>query len=186
MVFYCLIIIPCYLRLNPPAGLEDWLTFVRHVWRGQKSLCFPTNIFLECYHFLLELISPTCLCSAFMCTNPKCSKRESCHNFLFALFWSSSIKAPCKMLVKFTPGVNFINISGTAFMCTNPKCAKRESCHNCLFVLFLSLSIKYACKMLVKFTPGVNFTNILHATYTCADPKSIKKAVGLTNFFFAF
>jgi len=65
--------------------------------------------------FVLESISPTCLCTAFTCADPKSSKRQSSHQCLFTLLGSVHTKASGKTLVKLTSGVNFINVLCTPF-----------------------------------------------------------------------
>jgi len=57
------------------------------------------------------------------------------------------------MLMKLTPGVDFINILPAAFKRSDPKRAKRQSSHKCLFALLGSLRAKAAHKILVKSTP---------------------------------
>jgi len=52
----------------------------------------------------LGSISSTFLRKAFMCPDPKRTKRQSSHQCLFALLGSASIKAACKMLMKLAQG----------------------------------------------------------------------------------
>jgi len=56
---------------------------------------------------------------------PKAQKRQSSCQF-FVLSGSESQKAAHNMLMKLTPGVNFINILQTAFTLADPKSAKRH------------------------------------------------------------
>jgi len=49
-------------------------------------------------------------CEAFTLVDPESAKRQSSHLFLFALLGFEGAKAVCKMLVKLSLGVNFINI----------------------------------------------------------------------------
>jgi hypothetical protein len=44
---------------------------------------------------------------------------------VFALLGNEQAKAACKMLVKSTPELNFINVLCTAFMLADPKSIKR-------------------------------------------------------------
>ncbi len=44
---------------------------------------------------------------------------------LFTLLRSTSVKAEHKMLMKLTPGLNFINVLHTAFMLAEPKSVKK-------------------------------------------------------------
>jgi len=61
-------------------------------------------------------------------------------------------KAACKMLVKLTIGVNFINVLQAAFAHADPKVKKRQSIQQLLFALLGSAQVKDAHKMLVKLT----------------------------------
>jgi len=54
-------------------------------------------------------------------------KIQSSLKYLFTLLGSACIKALSKMLVKSTPGVNFINIQWAACAWADPKSAKRQS-----------------------------------------------------------
>jgi len=60
-----------------------------------------------------------------------------------------------KMMVKLTPGVNFINILLAAFKCAHPKSAKRQSSCQSFFGLSGSWRAKAARKMIVKLTPAI-------------------------------
>ncbi len=59
------------------------------------------------------------------------------------------------MLLKLTPGVNFINVLEAAFMRTDPECTKRQYSQQCRFTLLGPKSIKAACKMLMTLTSDV-------------------------------
>ncbi len=65
-------------------------TLIRYVW-------------LLARHIFQRSISPTCLQTAFTCTDPKSVKIQSSCKYLFALWGSARIKAACKMLMKLTP-----------------------------------------------------------------------------------
>jgi len=56
-------------------------------------------------------ISPSCLCAAFMCTEPKSAKRQSSHKCLFVLLGSAFEKAATCTLVKLTLDVNLMKIA---------------------------------------------------------------------------
>jgi len=72
-------------------------------------------------------------------------KAQNIQLVFFVLLGSSRIKAVCKMLVKSTPGVNFIHILRQRFFANIlvPKNFKAER------------NEKLVCKMLMKSTPGV-------------------------------
>ncbi len=63
--------------------------------------------------------------------------------------------AACKVLVKVTPGLNFINVPHTAFKCADPRSIKKTVKLVIFFMVLCSALIKAACKVLVKLTPGV-------------------------------
>jgi len=52
------------------------------------------------------------LCAAFTSLDPKCAKRQSSHQCLFALFGPKHVKAAYKMLVKLTPGAGAVDLRG--------------------------------------------------------------------------
>jgi len=58
------------------------------------------------------------------------------------------------MLMKLTPGINFINVLQAAFTPANPESAKRKVKLSVFFPLLGSASAKAARRMLVKLTPG--------------------------------
>jgi len=94
----------------------------------------------------------------------------------------AGVKAARKMLVKLTPGVNFINIQRIAFTLVDPKSVKKIDNLTVFFTLLVYLCVKAARKMLVKSTPGVNFINIQRTAFTLVDPISVKKIHNLTVF----
>jgi hypothetical protein len=57
-------------------------------------------------------------------TDPKSTKRQSIHQCLLELLVSVHVKAAHKMLMKLTPGVNFINDLHTAFALVDPESVK--------------------------------------------------------------
>jgi len=75
------------------------------------------------------------------------------------------------MLVKSTPGVNFINILLAAFTLGDTKSLKKIDNLSVIFMHLGSLSVKAEQKKLVKSSPGVNFINILLEAFTLVDPK---------------
>ncbi len=74
---------------------------------------------------------------------------------LFVLLEFSSVKAVRKMLMKVTPGLNFINVLCSAFMLADPESVKIYLWFNCIFTLLEFLCVKAVRKMLMKLTPGV-------------------------------
>jgi hypothetical protein len=58
------------------------------------------------------------------------------------------------MLMKLTPGVNFINILQAAFMRAGPESAKKTDNLNVFFAHSGSTHVKAACRMLMKSSPG--------------------------------
>jgi len=79
------------------------------------------------------------------------------------------------MLMKLTPGFNFINVLQAAFMYADSKRAKIQSSCQSFFALLESACIKSAHKMLVKLTPGVQetFKNFV-------EKKNKKKLIRIT------
>jgi hypothetical protein len=69
------------------------------------------------------LTSPTFYEQLLRMQIPKAQKRTSS---FFGLMGSAGAKAAHRILMKLTPGVDFINISCTAFMCADPKSAKNR------------------------------------------------------------
>ncbi len=63
-------------------------------------------------------------------------------------------KAARKVLVKLTPGFNFINILRTTFTLVDPESVKNTVSHKYLFTPLGSTSAKAVRKTLVKLTPG--------------------------------
>jgi len=61
------------------------------------------------------------------------------------LLGSTSIKAACKMLMKLTLGINFINVLHTAFTCADPKNGKIQLSCQYIFTLLGSTGIKALC-----------------------------------------
>ena len=60
----------------------------------------------------------------------------------------------CKMLVKSTPGLNFINVLRTAFTHVDPECVKRYWWLDWVLMLWGATGVKAVQKMLMKLTPG--------------------------------
>ncbi len=59
------------------------------------------------------------------------------------------------MLMKLTPGVNFINLfTRSCYTHSDPKSTKRQSSHQFLLALLGSTQVKALRKTLVKLTPG--------------------------------
>jgi len=77
--------------------------------------------------------------------------------FDFVIFWLKNIgtKAACKILMKFTPWIDFTNILPKAFTNADPKCVIKTDSLTVIFALFVSVSSKSACKMLMKLTPDL-------------------------------
>jgi len=96
----------------------------------------------------------------------KRKKIQLCHQYLFTLSGSASIKAVHRTLMKLSPGLNFDNIVQAAFKCIGHKSPKRYWWLGCLFFTHLgSCRVKAAHKMLMKLTPSFYFANILWATF---------------------
>jgi len=77
-------------------------------------------------------ISSTFLRSFYVQRSDKCKKYGQAVN-LFALLGSALVKAACKMLMKLTPCVNFINVKRTNFLykhCFLLLHVFRKSCRN--------------------------------------------------------
>jgi len=64
--------------------------------------------------------------AAFVCADPKSTKRQSSCQSFFVLLGSAHAKAAHRMLMKLSPDVNFTNILYAAFTCIGPKSAKRH------------------------------------------------------------
>ena len=58
------------------------------------------------------------------------------------------------MLVKSTPGLNFINILRTAFTLVDPQSIKIQLSHQCLFMLLGFTSVKAVRRTLMKLSPA--------------------------------
>jgi len=102
-------------------------------------------------------------------------KKSSCKVF-FALLGSAHIKAARKMLVKLTPGVNFINVLRTAFTLVDPKRVKKiQLSHMYLLTLAGSASVKAVRRTLMKLSPGVNFINYSSTTSVKAVRRTLMK-----------
>ncbi len=80
------------------------------------------------------------------------------------------------MLMKLTPGVNFINILQAAFTNADPKRAKKID----------SLMAFFGLKILRKLTIGVNFINILLTAFALIGPKSVKNSNKSSVSFYTF
>ncbi len=109
------------------------------------------------------LISPTCLHLTFVPTDHKSSQRQSSHQCLFPL-----MSFACKMLVKLTTGVNFINIKLTNF--------KYESL---FFYLHFGFAWIFVQKMCAQNVDEINDRAQFHqhsmSRFTHADPEFAKK-----------
>jgi len=66
----------------------------------------------------------------------------------------ASVKAVWKMLMKLSPGVNFINILRTAFALSDPKSIKNTVDSSVSFYAFGIYKVKSARRMLMKLSPG--------------------------------
>jgi len=72
----------------------------------------------------------------------------------FALLESGYVKAAQKIMVKLTPGVNFINILLKAFTLADPKSAKKHSQIISLFLCFWGC-VKAAHKHVGEIDPWI-------------------------------
>jgi len=81
------------------------------------------------------------------CTSadPESVKGTDDSTVFFTLLGSTSVKAECRMLMKLTPGVDFINVLWAAFMHADPKSAKKTD-NLTLFLLFQELCVKKLLK----------------------------------------
>jgi len=70
-------------------------------------------------------------------------------------------KLLANMLMKLTPGVNFINILHTAFTLVDPNSLNKIDNLTVFFTLLGSACVKAVHRTLMKLSPGVNFTNVL-------------------------
>jgi len=77
-----------------------------------------------------------------------------------ALLGSTRLKAGHKMLMKLTPGLNFINVLHTAFTPADPKGVKSYWWLTVFFTLSGSTCLKAGRKLLLKFTPGLCWIQI--------------------------
>jgi len=89
------------------------------------------------------------LLAAFTLVDPESIKNTVKSSVSFMLLGSGRVKAVCRMLMKLSLGVNFVNILTQSF------CAKRQSSHQCLFTFLGSAFAKAARKTLVKLTPSL-------------------------------
>jgi len=67
---------------------------------------------------------------------------------------ASLIKAACKMLVKLTPGLNFINVVSTYFTLADPKSVKRYCRLDLVLTLLGSAHVKAVLRTLMILAPG--------------------------------
>jgi len=74
-------------------------------------------------------------------------------DYLFALLGSAHVKSAHKMLLKLSPGLNFINILCTAFTRGDPKSVERYWWLDWVLTLWGAMGIKAAHKMLLKLSP---------------------------------
>jgi len=98
------------------------------------------------------LISP----EAFTLLDPESVKKIDNLTVNFMHLGSAHVKAAHKTLMKWTPGVNFINILRAAFIRGDPESVQKIDNFN-LTVIFTHLGsahIKAAHKTLMKLTPG--------------------------------
>jgi hypothetical protein len=58
--------------------------------------------------------------------DPKIVKIQSSFQYLLRFLRFACLKAARKMLLKLTPGVNFINVLEAAFMRTDLECTKKD------------------------------------------------------------
>ena len=84
----------------------------------------------------------------------KVLKRQVKLSVFLQLSGSVHVKPSCRMLMKLTPGLNFINIQHTAFTLTDSKRVKIQSSCQSFFMLSGSTNVKAVHKMLMKLTPG--------------------------------
>ena len=100
-------------------------------------------------------------------------------SFSLVTFWlcqkNSYEKFACLMLMRLTPGFNFINVLRTTFMLVDPESVKNTVSHQYLFTLLGSTYAKAVRRTLMKLSPGVNFINVLCTAFTLVDPKSVKR-----------
>ncbi len=76
---------------------------------------------------------------------------QQCH---LVLLGPTSVKAARKMMVKLTPGLDFINIIRTAFTPVVPQSVRTQSSCQYLFTLLGPTSVKAVRRTLMKLTPG--------------------------------
>jgi hypothetical protein len=69
------------------------------------------------------------------------------------LLGATRVKAERKILVKLTPGFDFINILHTAFVLVDPKSVRFQSSCQYHFTLLGSTSVKAVLRKLMKSTP---------------------------------
>jgi len=91
----------------------------------------------------------------FALPDPKSAKKTDNFSVFFVILGSALVKSACRMLMKLTPGVNFINILRGTFTCTDSKSAKKTDGLTVFFAHLGSMCLKALNKMLVKLTPEV-------------------------------
>jgi len=80
----------------------------------------------------------------------------------FALLGSAHVKAACKMLIKLTPGLNFINVLLTAFTLVDPKSVKRYWQLDWVLMLWGTMGVKVVRKHIDEIDPSFLFTIAAH------------------------
>ena len=86
------------------------------------------------------------------------------------------------MLMKLTPGFNFINVLHAVFMRSDLESIKIQLHHQNIFTLLGSAHLKAAGRTMMKLTPGLNFINVLRTAFTRTDPKSVKRQSSCQSF----
>ncbi len=74
------------------------------------------------------------------------------------------------MIMKSTPGVDFINVLQAAFAHANPKSTKKTDGLTAFFMLWVSAGAKAAHKMLMKLTTGHNLAKLFPFVITYLFP----------------
>ncbi len=131
--------------------LKQWPTFLLQRVKKVSGFLLRNSFVLSFIYIKTHVlpisgsISPTCLHKTFTQLDLKSTKRQSSHLCLFKIFGSAGEESAYKMLLKLTPGVNFINILRAAFTIYNCGSQKRQMTLQTWLSFFCAFRI-YVCK----------------------------------------
>ncbi len=129
---------------------ECWPTW--NIWRSNADTFLEYKKTVDDIFFIIDLPSISSTFFVRFFRQYFGAKKLQSQTFQLCNFWHQNIgkKSSWKMLMKLTPGIDFINVQWAAFMCTDSESAKKT-------VKFFALSgfalAKAACRSFMKLTP---------------------------------